>query len=101
MEMVPMIPQTGHLFELFILTHIALEFVLASMDVGMLPQEVLLGEVHPANATCVKLDRSTDQRMVGMFLSLMDGQFDLLIENLLTNNALLLSIRTVDCHVLK
>lgn len=66
----------------------------------MLPQKALFDEMHTTNVTSVKLYGSPDQRVVGMFLRVMDGHFDLFVVDLITNNALELSIRCVDLQVL-
>lgn len=92
MKMFPMVPQSSLLFKLLIIAHFAFEFVLGPVDVHVLRQEILLGELHPTNVTSVNLDRFTDQRMVGMLFCLMDDQLDLLVVNLLANDALELSI---------
>lgn len=60
MEVLPVMPEPGFLFELLVLAHVALESVLVPVDVGMYLQVTRLREYHSADFTRVKLDRPSN-----------------------------------------
>lgn len=87
MKMYHVMPQTSMLLKLLIVAELTLELVHIAMDVGMGLHVALLGELLSANFAFVNLDRFTNNRIVRVFLRLVDHQVDLLVEDLITDDA--------------
>lgn len=86
--MYQMVPQSSVLLKLLILAHVTFILVDIPVNVRMRFQIAFLGKLLATNRARVNLYRFPNQRIVWVLLTLMNDEFNFLVEYLITGNAL-------------